>query len=166
MTKPLKLPKWSRPKDLYEGDSLVLDIILFLEKTEEGSYLREKAFYKAFEIASFCPNGISKKQCNDIMSVIRAYGSQAIKPILYLIGDVPMPEVIELAAQYVSNYNIPKSPAGEALLFHLKEYYLNRVDEIRDQCFKQHRSIVLWYDHVLIYLHTPFSWTPLNNTDK
>lgn len=146
MSNPSKLPPWRNPKSKSEGDSLVLDILQFLESTEEDSIQRETALQKAFMLATYHPvGGITRQQRAGIMNVLSLYGREAIKPILYAVGDCPIVEVIDLAASFVCSYNKAKeSSIGELVKTIRSEFTLLVKDAV-----EKDPTSTIWKNHEL-----------------
>lgn len=147
-----QIPKWRKPKEQSEADSLVLDILLFLEKYGEHSLERELAFEKAFTIATYY-NSITAVQREDILSILWAHGSESVKPILRVVAELPGPAVIDTAEVFVKNYKQSRVLTCKDTLQYLKEHYTNIVNLTYESLTGVGRSVLAWKNHKLYYFH-------------
>ena len=147
------MPKWRKPKEKSEADSLIVDIILFLESHETDSAERELALKNAFTIATYCPKDISRQQYTDIMSILWAYGEEAISPVLLAVGDCSISEVLTAAKDFVLTYNEPREMTREDTLKEIKDRYTAICQSTFDDNVLAGRSVLAWRDHKLYYFH-------------
>lgn len=76
---PNTIPKWREPKNEDEATSLILDIALWLQASEDGSVRRELALKRLLHLVSHS-EWLSNNQYQSMLSILRAYRSEPIDP--------------------------------------------------------------------------------------
>ncbi len=149
---PWEVPEWRNPKSKLEGDSLILDIQTYLKNADEESIYRELAIQKAFTIASW--HSISREHRSSIMDIISLYGEEAIRPILYAVGDKSITAVIDLACSFISQFNLPLKQEKEELAKSIEDKFTKLTQDAIKENNDVGRSVLSWDDHELVYLHS------------
>lgn len=147
-----QMPKWRKPKEQSEADSLILDMLLFLEKYEEHSTERELALEKVFITATYYSN-VTNVQREDLLSILWAYGAESVRPVIREVSEHSSSEVIDTACTFVKTYRQPRVLTCKDTLEYLKAHYTNIVKLTRDQITGVGRSVLAWQDHKLYYFH-------------
>jgi hypothetical protein len=147
-----QMPKWRKPKEHSEADSLILDMLLFLEKYGEHSTERELALRKVFLSATYYLS-VTNVQREDLLSILWAYGAESVRPVIQEVSEHSSPEVIDTACTFVKTYKQPRALTCKDTLEYLKSHYTNIVKLTREQTTGVGRSVLAWQDHKLYYFH-------------
>jgi hypothetical protein len=147
-----QIPSWRKPEQMPEGDSLVLDILMFLEGTSKYSTERELALEKVFTITTWCLN-VTAIQLEDIMSILWAYGSESIKPMLRACSEDASVEAINTAYILIRQYNLPRGLTSQGTLDEIKVRYTGLVEKTKEKLIGAGRSVVAWHNHKLYEFH-------------